>query len=309
MRPSLLNASLLLLLALAGTACRKEASSAADATGLDVVATVGGRAIRRSTLERELARRGPGATKEAVLAELVRFETVLAKARAAGFDRDPEVVAALEHLVVARFEERELASAESPAVSEAEVRDRYESESDRHAIPAARRGGVILLKASPKADPEHQAALARRAEALRAAAVAADDAGFERLVRENSDDTATRFHRGDTGWVSAANPGGWDPALVTALFALGSPGDCSPPVPTGQGIAIARLAEVRAAGTRPLAEVGEAIRHQLRLEKRERITADFQARTRAGLDIRTNLEALDRIVAANRDATPPPRLP
>jgi len=83
MRPSLLNASLLLLLALAGTACRKEASSAADATGPDVVATVGGRAIRRSTLERELARRGPGATKEAVLAELVRFETVLAKARAA----------------------------------------------------------------------------------------------------------------------------------------------------------------------------------------------------------------------------------
>jgi PPIC-type PPIASE domain len=308
MRSFLLNASHLLLLALAGTACRKEASSTVDATGPDVVATVGSRTIRRSTLERELSRRGPGTTKEAVLADLVRFETVLAKARAAGFDQDPEVVSATEHLVVARFEERELASAESPVVSEAEVRARYESDSARHSIPAARRGGVILLRSSPKADPEHQAALARRAEALRVAAMAADDAGFERLVRENSDDTATRFRRGDTGWVSEGNPGGWDPALVAALFALGSPGECTPPVPTGQGIAIARLAEVRAAAIRPLAEVGEGIRHQLRLEKRERIAADFQVRMSAGLDIRTNIETLDRIFAAHRD-TPPPHLP
>ena len=294
----------LLLLSLAGPACRKE-----EPMGSDVVATVDGRSISTATLERELRRRGPGATKEAVLSDLLKFETALARARSAGFDREPEIVSEVEHLIVSRFEERELAGAESAPVTDAEVQARYESESFRHTVPAARRAGVILLKASPKADPEHQAALALRAATLRAAAMEADDAGFDRLVRENSEDTATRFRRGDTGWVSERDPGGWDPALISALFALNATGDCTPPVKTGQGIAIARLSAVREAGRRPLSEVAEAIRYRLRLEARERVAADFQARMRIGLEIRTNRQALDRIVAADRETQPPPHLP
>ena len=299
----------LLLLSAAVPACRKEAASKEEAMGSDVVATVGGRSIRTATLEKELRRRGPGATKEEVLAELLKFESALAQARAAGFDREPGIVSEVEHLIVSRFEERELAGAESAPVTDAEVQARYEAESSRHTFPAARRAGVILLKASAKADPERQAALALRAETLRAAAAEADDAGFDRLVRENSEDTATRFRRGDTGWVSERDPGGWDPALIAALFALNATGDCTPPVKTGQGIAIARLSAVREAGRRPLSEVAEAIRYRLRLEARERVAAEFQARMRTGLEIRTNRQALDRIVAAERETQPPPHLP
>jgi parvulin-like peptidyl-prolyl isomerase len=262
----------LLLLSVAVPACRKEASSKEEAMGSDVVATVGGRSIRTATLEKELRRRGPGATKEEVLAELLRFESALAQARAAGFDREPGIVSEVEHLIVSRFEERELAGAESAPVTDADVQARYEAESSRHAAEA-------------------------------------DDAGFDRLVRENSEDTATRFRRGDTGWVSERDPGGWDPALVAALFALNAPGDCTPPVKTGQGFAIARLFAVRAAARRPLSEVAEAIRYRLRLEARERVAAEFQARMRTGLEIRTNRQALDRIIATDRQTQPPPHLP
>ena len=298
------------LLALTAASCR-QSPPAADATpGPDVVAVVAGRPVTRAALEAELARRGPGATKEAALADLIRFEATLAKLKGSGFDRDPQTVLAVERLLVARYEERELAGTETPAVTEEEIRAAYAADAARYAVPAAVRGSVLFLKASAKAAPERRAEQKRRAEQLLALAGAADAAGFERLVREHSDDQSTRYRGGDTGWLNAgADTGGWDAAVVGALRTLQQPGELAPLIETPGGFYLARLTETKAAGVRPLAEVGEAIRHQLRQAKREQLTAAFQTRMCAGLDIRTNTAALAETLVTVRADQQPPRVP
>ena len=302
---------LLVLAASAAVSCRQEKpATAAAELAPDVVVVVAGRPVLRSALEAELSRRGPGVTKEAALDDLVRHEATLAQVRLSGFDRDPAVVAAVERLLVARFEERGLAAAEAPVVSEEEVRAAYAADAARYAIPAAVRGGVLFLKSSPKAAPEQRAAVAEQAERLRIQAQAADGPAFERLVREHSEDQATRYQGGDTGWLSAgADKKGWDPAIAEALRALQRPGDCAPVVTTATGFYVVRLTGTKPAATRPLTEVGPAIRHQLQQAKSEQSTAAFHGRMRAGLDIRTNTAALARIVAPDSSAPRPPALP
>ena len=191
MKTTLTNLALGLVI-LSVTACRPNPPATEAALGADVVAMVAGRPITRAALEQELARRGAGVTKEAVLADMIRFEATLAQLRTAGFDRDRETMVAVERLLVARFEERELATAEAPKVTDEEVSAAYAADAARYAIPAAVRGGVIFLKSSPKAAAERRAETRQRAEQLRPVVAAADAAGFERLVREHSEDQSTR---------------------------------------------------------------------------------------------------------------------
>ena len=152
--------------------------------------------------------------------------------------------------------------------------------------------------------------MAEQAERLRIQAQAADGAAFERLVREHSEDQATRYQAGDTGWLSGgADKNRWDPAIAEALNALQRPGDCAPVVATATGFYVIRLTGTKPAATRPLTEVGPAIRHQLQQSKREQSTAAFHARMRAGLDIRTNAAVLARIVVPDSATPRPPALP
>ena len=306
MKPTLINL-MLGLLVLAGASCRQNPPATEAPLSPDVVAVVAGRPVTRAALELELARRGPGVTKEAVLGDLIRFEATLAQVRASGFDRNRETVAAVERLLVARFEERELGAAEAPAVSDDEIRTAYAADAARYAIPSAVRGGVIFLKSSPKAATGQRAEVKQRAEELRLAAVGTDAAGFQRLVREHSEDQSTRYHGGDTGWLTTNQKGGgWDPAVVDALLRLSHPGDSAPTVETADGFYIVRLTEIKAAGTRPLAEVSAALRHQLQQAKRAQLTAAFQTRMFAGLTIRTNTAALaGTLVTARTDLQPP----
>lgn len=297
------------LLILATASCHRSPPPEPTALSPDVVVIVAGRPVTRATFEKEFARRGPGATRESVLDDLIRFEATLAQVRISGFDRDPEIVAALERLLVARFEERELAAAESPVITDEEIRTRYAAEIARHQLPAAIRGGVLFLKSSPKAAPEQRALLQQRAAQLHATAMATNDAGFERLVREHSEDQATRYHRGDTGWLTAGQAGGWDRAVTDALWALHQPGDVAPLVEASQGYYLVRLAETRPASTRPLTEVAGALRHRMQQEKRAQETAAFHARMGNGLAIHTNIAALNQMLTAALPTAVPPSRP
>lgn len=297
------------LVILTGASCRRE-EAADPATSPDVVAVVNGRPLSRKAFEKELARRGPDVSKETVLGDLVRFEATLAKLKATGFDRDPEMVAAVERMLVARFEERELAGSETPPVSDEEIRADYTAHATDHRIPPAVRGELIFLKSSPKSEPAARARVAQAAEGLLARAKSADAAAFERLVRENSEDQTTRYRHGDIGWIEMGRPEAvHNLAVAEALFGLQKTGDFAPLIETPAGFYIVRLAEVRPEGTRPLAEVAEAIRHRLMREKREQLQTAFQARMKAGLDIRTNTLALEQVLASARSDQKPPSIP
>ena len=96
--------------------------------------------------------------------------------------------------------------------------------------------------------------------------------------------------------------------LYTAIL-LGTNELPVPVVTTATGFYVVRLTGTKPASTRPLTEVGPAVRHQLQQAKREQSTAAFHARMRAGLDIRTNAAALAQIVAPDSSTPRPPALP
>ncbi len=299
----------LIFLAVLGSSCKRQVPDSVSQPAPDAVAVVGERSITRSTLEREMARRGPGSTRDEILGDLIHFEATLARARASGFDQDPAVRTAIEHLLVSRFEERELGGTENPTVSEDEVRTRYAADADRYQIPAAARGAVLFLKAIPKAAPEQRESLARKAHELHATAASLDAVGFARLIREQSEDQVTRYQAGDTGWVTASGKDGWEPTVANALLDLKTPGDIAPLIETPRGFHLVRLTGTRVATTHPLSTVRDAIRHQLQQEKRSQLNAAFHSRMEAGLRIQTNFTVLEQIQNSRTTASVPPSMP
>lgn len=297
--------SAVLLLVLAG--CGRPASEA-DSGSEDVLAEVGGRRILRADLEREMATRGRSADPGTVLGELVRFELDLAEARRAGIEDEPGTRRAVERLLVSRLHERRPAAA-AAAVADAEVAALYDREADRFTRPAAVRGSVLRVAVSPKADPEARARRAELAEALRAKAESLDGTGFQSLVRERSDDAATRYSGGDTGWIPDGESGALPAAVADALRGLAVSDRALALVETTNAFHIVRFRESRPAARRPLAEVAEGLRHRLRLAKAEELE---RARVQALMErtpVRTNLAALTALAKARESLSSVPALP
>jgi len=247
--------------------------------------------------------------KAALLDEMIDREAALAKARAVGFDQRADIQESVKRLIASKFqdEQRKRLGAADPSAPEAEIQAYYQQHADQYASPARVRGAVLFLKLSPLAEAERREQLLARAQALLAEARAATPADFARLVEANSEDQATRYRGGDLGWVSREpKAGAFDPAVMEALLALQKPGDFAGPVATKKGVYLVKLIDTRAAGTRPLTEVREAIAFLLRKQKLEQRERDLLASMRAGLDIRINRPALETIhLPSATDQTPP----
>jgi parvulin-like peptidyl-prolyl isomerase len=300
------------------SSCGPKHKSPPPAAGADetILARIGSEQITAAEFGAEWARRGLGASGEAVSAEaqkklldvLIQEKAVLAQARATGRDRDPETRALIERLVVTRFTEAEFARrfAAEPQVAEAEIARFYESNPARFQIAPALRAGLLWLKCSPRAQPEVRAAIREQAEQLRAQALVADAAGFKRLVQEHSEDQATRYTGGDTGWLVAGQPPACDPAVLAVAQQLESPGAVGPVLECAQGFCIVRLLERRPAGRRPLDDVHDAIRYELQQAQRQQREQEFFAEMKRGLRIEVNPAALPATVPVNPVSHPPP---
>jgi hypothetical protein len=285
-------------------------SATRDGTGrhvADIVATVGGEDITREQFTARLARRTHRfsnsetdvfALKREVLEEMIRFRAVLARAKAVGYDRDPEIVAAFERMVVARFQEAKLDGLKSalPDITDDEISAAYQRDRDRYATPEQARAAIIAFKASRKADPDRRAEIERQAASVLARVRDAGDAEFSELARLHSEDPSSRYAGGDIGWLRRdGRTTRWDAGLVEALFALERPGDVAPLLELEDGFYIARLTGRKPADVKPLDAVRDAIRHQLALDRRHETEERFFQEMRSGLSIEINDRLLERI--------------
>jgi len=245
-----------------------------------------------------------------LLDEMIQFEVLLAKARAAGYDQHPEIKARLNQFIVARFQEDQLAAQPAPITpSETEVRSFYEQNQERFTTPAAIRAALIHFKSSPKATGPKREELKQKAEAARAEARESDAAGFSRLAQKYSEDQATRYAGGDMGWLTRDSVAGhWEEAVLNAAFAIPEPGHLSPLVETPQGFYIIRLMERKPSAVRPLAQVKDAITYELAQRQQHQRQLDFHEEMKRGLKIETHPELLKLIPAPEQtsEARPPP---
>lgn len=282
-----------------------------------VLAVVGGRPITFADLRRGAA---PGvATREELRARLdalVLEESLAAVARAEGYEQREEVRRAVDRLLAARYRaERLEPRLQSVTVAEEEVAAWYAAHPAEFAVPRRVRGAVVLVAVPRKADARTRAAKRAKAEGALEAARRLPPAtpGFGPVAAEVSDDRATRYAGGDTGWLEEAEAvDRWGAETARALFSLGAPGALAPLVETPEGFALVKLTEERPAAARPLDEVREAVRRRLLVERQGAVERAFAAEVarQAGAVVdeallERELARADEEALAGRGAKPP----
>lgn len=302
------------------TSCSRSPSPTQTVASLpeDVLARVEAQNIRLADYKAELGRRARGRSgrltrtdeREAVLQEMLNFESVYLRAKEAGFDQKPEIARQIKAFIVERFiEARMEGKPESPAVSDTEIANYYRAHTSRFAIPEKVRFAVILIGCPARATEEKKTEALRKAELVRVEARTLGDSErtFGVLAQRHSEDQATRYLGGDAGWLVRGEQGRWDTAVVDAAFALKRVGEISSVIRSSNGLCLVKLIEKQSAGFRPLEEVAEAIRYQVALEKRHRQQEAFHEAMTAGLKIEINRALLETIPVptAAPHATPP----
>lgn len=305
---------LLAALMISLTSCsRQPVVSASPTLNGEIVARVNDQVITRAALQQQLSRRGhAAATREQItttVEELVRTEAVYAKARAAGFDTNAAVQTAIKKLVAAQYEEELLKTAVAPArVTGEEMEQYYRAHQAEFTMPERVRVAIIFRRVPAKATPEKQAEHTAAAAAILAEAqhVPSSPEGFGALVMQYSEDPATRYQGGDTGWLVKNTASlQFSPEVADGIFALQQPGDFTPVMRTKGGVILARLEEKQAASTRPFSEVKESVAYRLVQAKARQREAQFAAALKAGLDIVINRPLLDTLARPVRESNPP----
>ncbi len=291
--------------------------------GREVVATVNGHPIYADDLRAELIRRGadfldPRTStdeKAAALDQVVRVEVLFQAADRDHYADRPEIVENVRQLMANRFwYDHVSARYREIAVTDEEVREYYESHRAEYSDPERARAAIIFFRFPPNASEEQKALERRQArEVLAHARAQPGGRTFAEQAAAHSDESGSRDHGGDIGWVAkGARIYKWDPKIIDALFALGSPGDISEPVETARGLFLVRLTDKTGGKARSLEQMALRIRNEIEAYHRRTAADRLYDELRKTFDIRIDRDVLARVGPLQRaavDGHGPPAFP
>ncbi|KVM88871.1 peptidylprolyl isomerase [Burkholderia stagnalis] len=238
------------------------------------------------------------AADPAALDQLVRGtlaqKALLAEAKSKGWDKQPDVLAAIEQArrdIIARSY---LASVNAPPAdypSDAEIQSAYERNRAAFTVPRALHVAQIYLAVAPDADA---AAVERTRKEAADLASRARTGDFAALAKAHSQDKASAVNGGDLGFVPDTV---MLPAVRQAADAL-KPGQVSAPIRTSAGFHVVKLIETRAAAPSPLADVKERLRATLRAQRTQQNAQAYLAKFGGNAPI--NEDALKKALASAR---------
>lgn len=297
-----------------------------EAAPVDWVARIGDDYISAAEFEAEMKRRGgtrPGlfqddVQKRALLDDMLLQRALVAAARQAGLDQQPETRRSIEQLLTSQFLQDTLRKEQKGvSVEEAEIKAYFDANAASYAVPARRRVAMIRIAVAPDADDATwQAAEKRAGEALRKAkAQAASTVHFGALAREYSEDQASRYRGGVIGWITDGRTEGYrhDARLLEAAFALTNAGDYSGVVRGTDGVYVARLVEVQARQERAYEQLRAGLEQRLMQERLLGIERAFRERTLDAAAIEVHESRLAKIQPpgppASGEPSAPPALP
>jgi len=221
--------------------------------------------------ERAALSKDPAALAQLVRAYLAR-RAVLKEAQAKKWDQQPAIRAQLDRAREETLIDLYLDSISRPPdtfPSEAEVQAAYEANKAAFQVPRQFHLAQIYVAAPQGTDKEAEAKARRKVEEL-SRRLKQKGTDFAAVARAESEEKHSAAQGGEIGWLSEQQmvPGIRGP--VTALAKDG----ISEPIRLDDGWHLIKLLEVRAASTRPLAEVRDSIASQLRAD---RVRANRQA--------------------------------
>ena len=202
----------------------------------------------------------PEAVKNLILAELLR-RTILAEARNAEWEKRPDVAVAMERgKEQAVIDNYVFTRAEPDAAypSAAEIQTAYDQNLAQFTVPAQIRLAQILIRVPEKPSAEENQRASTLAKEISQKLQRGED--FAALARQYSQDQVSKDRGGELDLVEEAQLMGQIRTAVNGLKGRSA----STPINTPFGWQIIRVLERKAAATRPLTEVREAIIKSLR---------------------------------------------
>lgn len=273
----------------------------------DVLARVGDKEITvanfKAEFERRQALRMALPDRQTLLDQMVERETLLQQARAAGLENDAEVRRACEDVLLARYQETQIAPKVTAAkVTPEEIKAAYDHDSARYTRPAKVKLAFVFIAVNAKADSNQIAAAESRAGEILAQArlLPAETRGFGRIAADYSDDQVTRYRGGDAGWFDADGLEGlWPKEIVAAGFVLTNAGDISGVLRGKEGFYLVKKLDSRPASVTPLEQVRPLIERQLLVAKQQEIERQLKLQARAAAKVFTDPALLATVAYPN----------
>ncbi len=277
------------------------------------LAVIGGKAITLENFKAEMARRSgefDAARKEELLNSLVRSELLFAAAKTAGYEKDPEVIAAIKQALVGKYLRDNL----DPKMGQLKATDQeaeayYQSHQAEFGTPAMVHGAIIKIAVSPKFSEEKKAELFKRAESARAEAVVLESGvpALGAVAVKYSDDQDSRYRGGDIDWLPVGEVDGRrDKKVSEALAALKTPGQVSPVITAADGYYIIKLVETKAVTVKPFASVKDGVLYQVVQNKKKKLEAEFIEQLKGKIPVTVNSALLQTIAAPSGAMKPGP---
>jgi len=286
-----------------------------DNSGSATLAVIGGKAISVENFRTEMERqRGAfdAKRKEELLDSIVRSELLFAAARSAGYENDPEVIAAVKQAMVGKYLRDNL----DPKLARVNASDQeaeayFQSHQAEFGMPAMIHAAMIKIAVPSKVSAQKKSELLKRAESVRAEALALEKGvpAFGKVAVSYSDDQDSRHRGGDLGWLQAGMADGRiDKKISDAIFAMKTPGQVSQVIAAPGGYYIVKLIETKAATVKPYAAVRDGVRYQVVQDKKRKLEAEHIALLKGLIPVTVNRELLQTVTPAEtaRQSGPPP---
>lgn len=235
--------------------------------------------------------------KREMLDNLIRQELLMQEARRRRLDKDPEVQATLEKLMVQKLV-RTVTESSVEKLDEAEVRKAYEAHLDEYVRPERVRVSHLLI-AADRANPKRAQ---KKAEAIQLLAELKAQQGsnahaFEARARVRSEDLSSRDMGGDLGSRTKEELEALTaPELAQAAFALRTVGELSGVIETDKGFHLLVLQARHAKSEQRFESVRGRLENRLLAERRTRALDTFitEMRAKAKVEIfEKSMEKLD----------------
>ncbi len=286
-----------------------------------IIATVESEPITLEQVQNEMRYRGghiPGRfasleSREALLDEIIHFEVLAQKAKAAGYENDPEIKAALKKMMVRKFRQDYLEKLlHKQRVTNLDVQNYYQEHREEFSTPDMVRAAIISIKFNAKDDQAAIAQKQKKAHEAREKALKQKKAvrDFGKLAREYSDDVNTRYRGGAMTWMAKfSKTYRWDKEVVSAIFGMKKKGEISPVIETPRGFFLVKLMDTKKGQLQPYSTVQSQIKQKLVAEKKRAWLEEYYRDAKGDYYISINTERLEKIPTpgrfANSNATPP----
>lgn len=223
-------------------------------------------------------------------------ETLLAEARAKGWDQRPEVVQKANEArdaVIVQSYAASLVPADPGYPSDAEVAAAYEANKARLMLPRQYHLAQIVFLVPPNAPAGTDDAMKRKAQDLRAQAVK-PKADFADLARKNSQEAASAPKGGDVGWLREDQI---LPVVRDVVVRLPDNG-ISEPVRAPDGWHVLRVLESRPPGPMSLADASPQLIQAMRQAHAQQAMRNYVATMLGTAPIQLNESELSKQTAA-----------